>query len=1241
MKKSSTAVAIGLLVLVGALWAGQWVPLDVGTPERAADFRVVSTNSRKTVVELELNGVYVTDVQADGQTWQTVGLGIAAGGLTGEEGSPQLPVLARFLKVPDDRAVSVRVTELDEAVLEGYRVYPLQPPLAEDQVSVPFVVNERRYGTDESYPEASYRVSDPMIMRDLRLVQLVLQPARYNPVSGELRVARRLRVELSYDGPGRVNVKRRTRSGVSRAFEPLYRKLVANYDYGPPQHPEDGSYLIIVHDNFASAVEPFAEWKRRKGWRTKVVTTSELGGNDSAHIDAYVTDAYNNWPLPPDYVLLVGDAQDYLVAPQFYFYGYWYATDLPYSCKEGGDVLADLMIGRVCVKTLTEAQTAMSKLYRYEMEPYMANTDWFDRVCAAAAYESNSPRRFWTVVMRIRDYVMSRPFAQFDTLFQRWNLSRAQAITDSLNQGRAWMLYRGHGDVDGWYNVSPPYVNSHVHALDNGRMTPIVIGPTCCAGDFDNPSLDCMGETWVKTGTPTEIRGGVGYFGSSDVSYSGYNDSLAAGAFMGYVDSLSYTFAQSTQWGKLFMLMAYPLPDELSVAEMKMFNNLGEPELNIWSAVPRQLEVSHPGTVLIGSFPFQVVVSDADDPVEDALVCVMSRQDMSVYHVGYTDASGSVQFTLNTTTPGDSVLVTVTGRNLHPYLGGAITISPSAAYVCYCRHEVHDSAPGGNGDGIVNPGEEVRIGMWVKNLGPVAADSVQGVVRTTDPNVSVIDSVGSFGAVGGNDSARTTGDGFGFTVAESCTNGYQLAFRLECRDDNDSVWNTGWFERIGTPILFHEAEVAVDSPPGGNGDGVFEPGETSDLMVVLRNTGLGHGYDFTGVLRAYDTRVQVLDSAGLFEYLPRDSTGMNENDRFRVHADDSMSIETVVPCTLLLSDGVCAETLGFELLVGAIRTTDPIPDGPRTPACYYAYDDVDSAYGQHPVYEWVEVRDIGTRLSLGDDDVASVNLPAGFFWYYYDRGFAQLTVGSNGYVCPGVSSFTSGTNEHLPCTGAPAMVAVNWDDLDPSTGGGVWYWYDSTADRFIVEYDSIRYADAGDTWDAFQVILHRQGQLPNRDNEILCQYRTAHRYTGSTVGIQDESREVAIECLYDDDYHRGAAPLEAGRAVRYTTDAPGGVAEGRTGASGVGGSWIRLEPSVGVRTAVRFGLARPGRVRLAVFDEAGRAVRTLFRSEMATGEYRTNWDGTDDRGSSVATGVYFVRLDADGRRFVDKLVLTD
>jgi hypothetical protein len=64
-----------------------------------------------------------------------------------------------------------------------------------------------------------------------------------------------------------------------------------------------------------------------------------------------------------------------------------------------------------------------------------------------------------------------------------------------------------------------------------------------------------------------------------------------------------------------------------------------------------------------------------------------------------------------------------------------------------------------------------------------------------------------------------------------------------------------------------------------------------------------------------------------------------------------------------------------------------------------------------------------------------------------------------------------------------------------------------------------------------------------------------------------------------------------------------------------------------------------GTVEITIYDVAGRAVRTLARGAMAAGDGSVRWDGLDDAGNPVSTGVYFARLDVDGLTACGKLLM--
>ncbi len=65
----------------------------------------------------------------------------------------------------------------------------------------------------------------------------------------------------------------------------------------------------------------------------------------------------------------------------------------------------------------------------------------------------------------------------------------------------------------------------------------------------------------------------------------------------------------------------------------------------------------------------------------------------------------------------------------------------------------------------------------------------------------------------------------------------------------------------------------------------------------------------------------------------------------------------------------------------------------------------------------------------------------------------------------------------------------------------------------------------------------------------------------------------------------------------------------------------------------------PRRVRLVVYDVRGARVRTLVDRVQRGGRFEARWDGRDDRGRRVASGVYFYRLELAGFAATRKMVL--
>jgi len=460
--------------------------------------------------------------------------------------------------------------------------------------------------------------------------------------------------------------------------------------------------------------------------------------------------------------------------------------------------------------------------------------------------------------------------------------------------------------------------------------------------------------------------------------------------------------------------------------------------------------------------------------------------------------------------------------------------------------------------------------------------------------------------------------------------------------DGGSGYDLDAIEGVVTnaPALSFSSLRIVDST--GNNNGRLDPGEQAPFVVTLHNNGRQPASNVTGHLHGWSTYTTVNDSLGAFGTIGPDSSRNNDADRFVVTASPGAPRGTPADFTLYLAGTGYTDSVRFTTVIGQITATDPIPDGPRTPARYYAYDDIDSAYAPHPTYQWVEVSGPGTRLNLSDDQTVTISVPSQFGpLRYYGTSYSQLSICSNGLVYLGSTTSAPWTNNALPDGSAAApMICLCWDDMNPPSGHGIWYYHDATNHRFVIEYDSISHYSPSGTYEKFELIIMDTSVVtPTGDNVLLAQYWNAIDYSSVTVGIQDPSATIAIQDLYNGSYHEAAAPIAAGRAIKYCTLYPVAIAE--PGANGAPHAFLTLSPNP-MRTSgwVRFGLPTSSRVSLSVYDASGRLVRALLNNAATSaGAHSVTWDRRDGLDRRVNSGVYFIRLETEHQTVASKAVL--
>ncbi|MBI2502946.1 MAG: T9SS type A sorting domain-containing protein [Candidatus Latescibacteria bacterium] len=121
---------------------------------------------------------------------------------------------------------------------------------------------------------------------------------------------------------------------------------------------------------------------------------------------------------------------------------------------------------------------------------------------------------------------------------------------------------------------------------------------------------------------------------------------------------------------------------------------------------------------------------------------------------------------------------------------------------------------------------------------------------------------------------------------------------------------------------------------------------------------------------------------------------------------------------------------------------------------------------------------------------------------------------------------------------------------------------------------------------------------------------------------------------------KGTFYLDDIRLVPQAAPQPTAVEEERTDALPQSFSLAQNYPNpFNSGTVVQFSLPQSAEIELAVYNLAGQKVATMVKGRREAGAYTVRWDGRDERGEELASGIYFYRLEAGPQVETRKLLL--
>lgn len=585
-----TLVVIGLVTTGYAAGDPAWIALDGISESQPAAARITSGTAEDVILEIEVAGFTASQVQTGRGPFTRIG--VPGCGQTVAIGKALLPVLRQAIEVPQGSNPVVEILEISTSIFRlsdmefPTMVYPVQAPVEKVPGALEaaeFAILEEFYACHDLYPGYWVRIAETGQIRGHRFAMVEVAPARYTPDEGTIEVVNHIRLRVISPGADLFATQAVIDRYASPPFEQAASKMLLNYQAPSPEAlTVPVGYLIISAPGFVDEMGPFATWKDAIGYETTITSTSDIpGGATTTAIHAYIKDAWDNWAIPPTFVLLVGDVAD---IPNWTGVGTDNPpTDLYYSAMTASDYLPDVGLGRFSVASDAQATTLVEKTVDYEKRLF-AEGCWFKNAVFMASEDN------YGITEGTHNFVISNYFDPTgftcDKLYMHTYSATTQQVRDAFNAGRGVGVYSGHGGTTGWSD-GPPFGQGDVNGLTNLDMYPFVLSYACLTGRYTEG--ECFAETWIRAAD----KGALAFLGSSVTSYWDEDDVLEKGVFHAlFADGLRQP-SLMTLIGKLYLYVHYAGGGDTQ-RYFEMYNIMGDPTVNIWIANQPPVAVCQP-----------------------------------------------------------------------------------------------------------------------------------------------------------------------------------------------------------------------------------------------------------------------------------------------------------------------------------------------------------------------------------------------------------------------------------------------------------------------------------------------------------------------------------------------------------------------------------------------------------------------------------------------------------------------
>lgn len=1116
-------------------------------------------------------------------------------------GAPQLPMKVVQVALPPGMDIGeVRVVRAESETLDGrYRLLPVQPPQPLSRPPAGFVEGDASiFASADPYPVQVVSASGEGFAAGFNLGALVIYPLQYIPAQGTLIFHSSIEVEVTWVPSARRPQPFRPNAYAERVHRDALERMLGTSDglARPAENglssaalpAEDHPYVIVTNIALADEFQVLADWKTQKGLSAEVVTTdyiqSAYAGVDLASkIRAFVQDAYANWGTV--WVLLGGDTGIIPARKAFAMacgYGGIYdeiPCDLYYGDLDGDwNADADAIYGEVSDNIDMYPDVFVG---RAPVETSAEAVAWVRKVRIYEDWEMR-PAGPWHELdmLFLAEILWSNPYTNSGESKDYIDASFVPSRFDPIEKLYEALVNENWSTVMTALNAGRNIVNHNGHAWHN---TMGIGNGSLFNTDMDGLTNEYRPSILYSIGCwPGAIDydciaehflcnptgGGVAFIGNSR-----YGWSCPGNSRFGYSDRFDQQFFK-----QLFVDGVFHIGRTLAAAKSFYAPLARQENVYRWCEYEINLLGDPEMAVYTDAEALMDVACPAQAPVGQTVlpVTVTRASDGAPVSGARVCAakSGEVYATGFTGADGRAVLEvapsTPAGNVIVTVTAHNMKVSRTSIPVLTGEPWVQASfyATNGSAEGYFAPGGEVDVDVCFKNYGSLPASGLSAVMRSPGSSVAVIDSTEFIGALPAGDSVIVS-SAFRFSSGAGLENGDVLHLELEISDNAAGTWPGALPVTCATPVVLCDHHELSDAA-SGDGDGFAEPGETVSLHFRLLNAGLADG----------ETLAATVSSGSPYLAIPPDplSIGsLSPGERRTAHVEvaiDPSCPEPHFPVVILSIDAGGGLVFSDSVFVAVGAT------GFR--------DDMENGEGPWSRDGTPDLWHLTThRAHSGETS-----------WYCGVEGAFSYAAGMNGTLS--TPPFTAGEDTELKfwcwydCAtyGVDGMYVELWD-------GSVWRRLD-----FLGSGGALGALNVGNGWIEYAYDL----------SDISPETSIAARFRF----VSDADASLG-EGVYVDDVSVGPKAPE----VVVGVDPPD------AGASS--DALFQNHPNpFNPSTKIRYRLSSAQRTRIEIFDIRGSRVRVLMDRVEGPGPGEVAWDGRNDRGENVSTGIYFYRLSAGG-----------